>query len=347
MPVAPDLDQATLQRRGLNALERTLVDLVNAGRWFEPSRLQQLDKDADALGESFLPGARTTLRRLVLLAGAPDLSEDERLAGAADLVARLWAMVQRGRNYLEGQLSDGETAGGAAIVCEDVLGHVWQPDELRARGCATVKLSLLELAHERVSDPAAEQQRAISYLLGLTDGAVYQAVSVEPLNGSQTGPGQPSYQQLLTVPEAFVLPGFLNRKLLWEAGTEQLRALKPTHLRNAYRHARHEFRPALDLFRQQLRQPLAPREAVLLLRCARIGTVGEHVILEDAAGERIEALDRRKDSANVANLVRAAGMCLKERLAVLCRLFLQPLPNTITAEPLALLTPKHHLRLGL
>jgi len=33
--------------------------------------------------------------------------------------------------------------------------------------------------------------------------------------------------------------------------------------------------------------------------------------------------------------------------AVLCRLFLRLVSNTIAAEPLAILTPKHHLRLGL
>jgi hypothetical protein len=36
-----------------------------------------------------------------------------------------------------------------------------------------------------------------------------------------------------------------------------------------------------------------------------------------------------------------------DRPAVLVRLFVQPLTNTIVAEPLAILTPKHHLRLGL
>ena len=49
--------------------------------------------------------------------------------------------------------------------------------------------------------------------------------------------------------------------------------------------------------------------------------------------------------SNVANLERAAGM-LKDQPAVLARLFVQPVTNAIEAQPLATLTEKHHMRLG-
>jgi hypothetical protein len=124
--------------------------------------------------------------------------------------------------------------------------------------------------------------------------------------------------------------------------------LRPAHLKSAYGHAR-PFKAALNDFRKQMLHPLAPREAVVLLRCTSIGRVGDRAVLQDEAADRIdriEAVDRRKDYSNVANLVRTGGM-LSSSPAVLCRLFLQLLPNTVAAEPLAILTPKHHLRLGL
>jgi hypothetical protein len=71
------------------------------------------------------------------------------------------------------------------------------------------------------------------------------------------------------------------------------------------------------------------------------------VVLEDAAGNRVETADRRKDFSNAANLVRAMGMLGRDKPAVLVRLFVQPVSNTIVALPLAALTAKHHLRLGL
>jgi hypothetical protein len=41
------------------------------------------------------------------------------------------------------------------------------------------------------------------------------------------------------------------------------------------------------------------------------------------------------------------GMLGRERPAVLVRLFVQPVSNAIAALPLAAMTAKHHLRLGL
>jgi hypothetical protein len=78
------------------------------------------------------------------------------------------------------------------------------------------------------------------------------------------------------------------------------------------------------------------------------------VVLEDAAGTRIEGVDQWRDYSkpanlysNTANLVRAAGMIGKDRPALLVRLFVRPVANTVAAAPLAALTTKHHLRQGL
>lgn len=160
-------------------------------------------------------------------------------------------------------------------------------------------------------------------------------------------PEQPSSTQPLAVAEAAVYPGFLNRRLRWKRGAEKILEPAPPHLQAAYGHARPQFKPVLDAFRGQMKHPLAPREAVALLRCARVGKVGDRVVIEDTAQARIEAVDRRKDYSNVATLWRGAGMFLNDQPAVLGRLVLQPVSNTIALEPLAALTAQHYLRLGI
>src|SRR5262249_38722948 len=155
----------------------------------------------------------------------------------------------------------------------------------------------------------------------LNDGAVYQAIAYRPFKGMNQIPEQPSYNQPLKVAEAAVYPGFLNRRVRWDRSAEQAQELKSAHLAKAYAAARPDFKGALDAFRQQMKHPLAPREAVVLVRCERLGRVGEKVVAEDAGGARIVAVDRRKDYSNVANLVRAGGMLGNDRPALLARLF--------------------------
>ena len=90
----------------------------------------------------------------------------------------------------------------------------------------------------------------------------------------------------------------------------------------------------------------APREIVVLLRCQRPGRVGDHLIVEDAKKTRVTLANRDPGAWNVANLARAAGE-LRQRPALLARLFVKPLDNVIVAQPLALLSAEKHLRLGI
>lgn len=339
--------KAAAQRDGLDLLEKLVLDLVSGGQWFEETRLDKLERQAKQLGDAYLPGAMYVLNRLVLAGRDEGLSDDERLAQGADLIGQLWATVQKGRNYLDDKIAGDENQAEADAVIEDVLGKVWQLTELKEKGYAKTNLSLLELAYERIDDEARQQRVETSHLIELGDGSIYQAISYRPFKGMKQIPEQPSYAQPLKIAEAGLYPGFLNRRIRWDRGAEQAEETKPAHLKKVYGHARPEFKAALEAFRQQLKHPLAPREAVLLLRCEKIGKADDAVVLEDAAGTRIEAADRRRDYSNVANLVRAAGMLGKERPALLARLFLRPASNTVAAYPLALLTAKHHLRLGL
>jgi hypothetical protein len=345
---AAQAKKAQAQRDGLDLLEKLLIDLVGAGQWFEPSRLERLDRQARQMADAYLPGAMVELRRLVLLGQEKGLPEEERAARGADLIGHLWATVQKGRNYLDNKLSADENQAEADAVMEEVLGHAWQLTDLKEKGYARPDLNLLELAHERFDDPARESRIEISHLLDLDDGSVRAAITYRPFKGMSKIPEQPSWMQPITVPEAAVYPGFINRRVRWEKGSEvmQLADKKSGHLKLAHSLAAPEFDKVLAEFRKQLKHPLAPREAVAWVRCQTVGKVGERVVVEDAKGVRIEALDRKKDYSNVANLVRAAGE-LRKQPALLARLYVLPLPNVIVAEPLALVSPEKHLRLGL
>ena len=339
--------KAQAQRDGLDLLEKLLVDLVSAGEWSEAGRLDKLDRQAKQLSDAYLNRALFLVRELVLLGRAEAMSDEERNARASELIGQTWAVVQKGRNYLDGKLAGDESQAEADAVMEDVLGKTWQLAELKEKGYVKSNLHLLELAYERTDDHARLERVEASHLVDLNEGGVYQAITYRPFKGMNQIAEQASFPQPLKVAEAAVYPGFLNRRLRWDKGADQAEERTPAHLKMAFAMATADFNAALDAFKQQLKHPLSPRQAVMLLRYERIGQVGDKVVLEDAAGARFLAVDRRNDYSNVANLVRAAGMFGNDKAAVLARLFVQPLENAIVAEPLAALTTKHHLRLGI
>jgi hypothetical protein len=340
--------QLAAQRDGLEVLDRLLVDLVAGGHWFEEGRVEKLERQAKSLGDAHLPLATYTLRKLLLLAKQKGIGDEERQFLGADLVGQLYAIVQRGKAYLDGKLPAGETQAEADALIEDVLGRPWAMSDLKDKGYWKTDLSLFELAYERTDDDSRQQRLEVSNLIDLNTGDILQAIAYRPYKGLNPAPEQPSYTGPVTVTEAAIYPGFLNRRVQWEKGAETVGRPSPETLEAAYNLAVPDIGAVLDAFRDQLRHPLAPREAVVFLQTERVGRIGDRaVVLEDAAGNRLEAADRRKDYSNVGNLVRAMAMLGRDKPAVLVRLFVQPVPNTIVALPLAALTPKHHLRLGL
>jgi hypothetical protein len=337
--------KAATQREGLDLLEKLLLDLVAGGQWAEASRLQRVDRQARQMSDTYLPGVQRMLRYLVLLGRTNELDDEERMVLGADLIGQLWAIVQKGCHYLDGKLAGDESQAEADAVLEDVFGRAWQLGELRERRYARSNLQLLELAYEHTDDVTRQERIETSYLLDLNAGAVYTAITYRPFKGMDRIPGQPSFSQPLAVADAVVYPGFMTRRIRWEKGSEQAVPLTPVHLGTAYGLAAPTFEGPLSVFRQQEKHPLAPLTATVWLRCKRIGRIGEHVVLEDTQGARLEVVDVRSEEANVANLVRAAGMLHEP--AVLVALFVDAVRYAIIAQPLAALTPNHHLRLGL
>ena len=266
----------------------------------------------------------------------------------ADLIGQLYHIVHRGKAFVEGRLPDGETQNEADALAEDLLGRPWQISDLRDKGYGKENLTLLELAYERTDDDSRQQRIETSNLIDLDTGDILQAIAHRPYKGLNPIPEQPSYSTPLTITEAAIYPGFLNRRIRWDKPAETIGRPSPESLEAAYNLAVPDIAAVVEAFKEQLKHPLAPRETVVLLQLEHVGRIGErHVVLEDAAGNRVEAADKRKDYSNVANLVRAMGMLGRDKPAVLVRLFVQPMSNAIVAQPLAALTAKHHLRLGL
>ncbi len=333
------------QREGLDLLQKLLTDLVSGGQWFEKSRLARLESQSRQMSDHYLPGAMVGLRRLALAGRDPRLSEEERVAHGSELIGRLWATVQKGRGYLDNKLAGDEGEADAAM--EEILGKAWQLAELREKGHFREGFDFLELAWERWDDEGRQERIEVSHLLDLAEGKLYQAIAYRPFKALGQGvAGQASYRQPLRVREAAVYPGFANRRVRWEPSAESPQPMSPAALARAYGFAASEFEPVLAELRKQLKHPLAPPETVVLLRCEKISCAGERVAVEDARGVRIETADRHAGDHNLANLVRAAGE-LRPQPALLARLFVRPLTGAVVAQPLALLTPEKHLRLGI
>lgn len=357
-----------MQREALDLLEKLVVDLAAGGLGtLDTKKANRIAEQAKQMNDAYLPGAAEALRRLAALCEQPD--EDEGIFWGArepggDLpdelrhrlmirhVTRLWAMIRKGQKALDDKLDDADSRSDSDAVVEDLLGRVWDLAALKAAGYWKQRLDLFELADERFDDHVRQERIEQSWLLDLSEGAVYVDRKFRPLAALDKVGEKPSYDRPLTIDDAGVYPGFVNRRVRWELkGYHERKGTTPEDFDRLHRAALGSFDLALARYKEQIKNPLAPDEAVLLLRVADIQQAAGALVAIDDQGGKLVLKDSpltRYPSTN--NLEMAAGASLRGGklegpAALLVRLYLGLDDDAIYGQPMALVTGTTFTRL--
>lgn len=362
------------QSDALDTLETFIVDLVNAGLGgLTAKSIKAIDNQVKRMADADMKGASATLQRLSAFVSTDD-DEDEdddeestgkkaakglseaRQAEIGALITQLWVTIRKGRKALEGKLEEGASQVEADAQIESILGRAWKLPDLKEAGYWVKDRTLVELAHERVDDPVVEMVDTSGYLLDLADGAIVRertSLPYQVLNPNRT----PKYGArfrgsrlgVLSVKEAALYPGdVVNRRVRWDDKQADLvteRPLGAADYAAIHGHAK-PIEAAIKAFRAQIKNPLNPGDAVVLVAIKRFGLLGDTLVAEDAAGARLVIRDPKKAVFKTSpNLRCAAGAFGPGSLAV--RLWFDLLERAVYGQALSLIAGEKILRLGM
>jgi hypothetical protein len=360
------------QRDALDLLETLVIDIASSGLGtIDSKKAAKLVEQARQLNDAYLNGAAEALRRLAALASAvtpddddddiyyglrepgDDLPEDLRHRLMLRHLTRLWAMVKKGQKALDQRLEEGESESEADAVVEDLLGKIWDLPELKARGYVKRDLDLFELADERYLDNVRQERIEEGYLLDLADGSIYVDRKFRPVAALDKVPEKPGYESPFTVAEAGIYPGFVNRRLRWEIAAFKSRKITADDFRRIHAVAAVSLEAAVARYKEQIKNPLAPGEAMVFFRVANVTKADGVLVVSDEKGARLVLLDSplaRYRSTN--NLEMAAGAALEngtliQPASLLVRLYRGLVDDAIYGQPFALVVGTSHIRLGM
>ena len=357
------------QRDGLDLLEQLVLDTIAGGLGtLDRKRAARLLEQARQLNDAYLPGAAETLRRIATLAAAERgdadvyyrlrepgdaLPHDDRHRLLLRHLTRLWATVRKGKQILDERPVEGEPQSDADALVEGLLGRVWQLVDLKERGYLRRDLTLLELAYERYDDRVREERVEQSFLLDLGGGEVLCERSFRPLAALNKTKEKESYERPLLLGEVAVYPGFVNRRVRWDLAAVRSRRIELPDFERVHAAALPAVDVALARFKEQVKNPLAPDEAVLLLRARSLMKAGPALVLGDDKGGRLTLLDSPLARCHTCgNLEMAAGAVtdgtgLAQPASLLVRLWLGLADGAVRGQPLALVVGSRHVRLGM
>lgn len=331
------------QQEALTLLEKLVVDLAAGGLGnLDAKKAQRLSEQGRQLNDAYLKGAAVAVGRLAALAdpesGEPGaaLPDEDRFRLMNRHVVRLWAMLRKGRAHLDAKLEEGETQGDADAVVEELLGHDWKLTELKEKGFTRPNLELLELAYERYDDAVRGERFEQSLLVELGDGAVYVDLNMRPRSALDKTKEKESYPDLLAVSEAAVYPGFSNRRIRWEIPAIKRRPATPADWARVHAVALPTIEAAVAKYKEQLKNPLGPAEAVFLLQVKEFASTAAGPVLIDGKGARLVLRDSPLARAKTAALIEVAGGGRTPPVSLLARFWVGLSDNAITGQPLAL-----------
>ncbi len=306
-PAKPkEVNQAALAKKvkaqldGIGVLERLTHDLVRLGIGNMNAKLaRDMQKQADRLGDAYLPGARAALYRYLQLfsdeegkfaqKGLPAAKAERAHTEALDQLARLHAIIKQGRAYLSKRLEDPNLAVPTDTAIAAWLGHAWQLAELKACGLVEADAELVQLAFNSHDDPARQEYIDTGVWMTLGSGKIRVTQTLRPYKAAKFIKSEDSFFQVACVKELCVYPGGTNPRVRWDAMTP--RPLEPKDLATVRKHGQPDFAAAVREVKGSLKGPLADRTPILALNFKVIGRVGDVLAAEDAKGERLVLTD--------------------------------------------------------
>ncbi|MCM3492158.1 SWIM zinc finger domain-containing protein [Paenibacillus lactis] len=277
------------QLEALDELEKLVLSLVRGGLGTTDARtVKGLNEHAKRLGSSYLTGAENELRRLALL-----LEENDREISytyAAEQLTLLHAFIKKGRSYLQAKQEDPDLKPDTESTIEEWLGHAWQLAELKEAGRISENVELLQLAFYSYKDEARREYVDTGFWLELGSDRIHRTVQYRPFKAIKFMKEEDSFFDVAKIAELYRYPGGMNARVRFEGILP--RTMENADLEAAYAAAWASIPEAAKAVKNQLKDPLADRSPVVLMKVSQIASTEDGgFTLVDSAGNTLQLGD--------------------------------------------------------
>lgn len=342
------------QLEGLNLLESLVNDLVRAGLGtLNAKSARQIEEQAKQLGNTYLPGAQNALHALTGFFYRSQISSEDELKAsereriystALDQLNRLHSLCKQGRKYLSTRLEDPELKPETETDIAAWLGHAWQLRELKDVGLVQTNVELLQLAFNSHDDWTRREFVETGVWLNLQTGAVQLTRNYRPYQAAKYIREDDSCFHVVVCPELCVYPGNLNPRIRWEAS--EPRPVAKADFARARDFAKADLKAVIKDVKTQLKSPLGDRHPVALVRYRNLGWVGNSIVIEDGAGERLVLADGSPcNEPETLPLLQMLPKEIRRDQAMLVRFQHDLDAQTLRAKPLSIVTDTDLIRL--
>jgi hypothetical protein len=227
---------------------------------------------------------------------------------------------------------------------DEWLGHTWQLAELKGLGLYEEDAELIQLSFNSYENNAKLEYNDIGVWLNLKSGQIQETRNFRPFKAAKYIREDDSLFKVVKVKELYVYPGDMNPRIRWEEMS--LREPVPADFEKINTFSKGLLPKLLKLVKNQIKNPLAKKYPVVLLKYSRIGKVGEQYVMEDENKVRLVIEDHNLNFEPPST--QLLGLLSKSQLtegAILVRFFHNLDSMKLRCQPLSIISGQEIIRL--
>jgi hypothetical protein len=337
-----------VQLEGLEIAEKLLGEIVKLGFVAIDSKaVREYRFRAKELGNYYINGVLIRFNELLdAITIAQNNTTDEHIKAAI----LLYQLISQGRNFLNEKLKNPLEIRTDTDL-EEQLGFVWKTEKLIEAGLTLENLELAELYYIRDLDSVRQEWVTEASFINLKDGVIYRRLGFFPNKRNLKITEDYSYD-ILSIPQAAVYPGVINRRIRFASDNVKTTAFSPHNAKRIKEFAEKDFSAAVKNAKNILRNPLQSQHVIALLEVDDIfETEDKQSVITDKNGFKIglsenafsyRSADSWLDKSRFINLL-SKDFIAQNTLCVSLEYSLSQ--GTLYAAPLSIITDKEIIRL--
>ncbi|GKU78292.1 SWIM zinc finger family protein [Paenibacillus sp. L3-i20] len=329
------------QLEGVELARKLVQQMVQSGLASLDNRsIRMFEDQAKQLGNYYVPGIQTDMRKLLFLIGSSENNEAI-YSQIVEHLAAFHVLLKRSREHLKARI-EGSSMDITSIL-EEKIGHAWQLSELREYGLIRQDVELVQLSFHSYSDDARGEYVDEGYWMQLHDGEIVVTRNYRPFRAAKHMKEEDSIYLVVQTKELFAYPGDMNKRVRWEE--MMMRELDERDRMTVRSFAERSFTTAIKNVKNQLKNPLADKNPIILLLAEQIAKSEQEYVLVDDQGVRMPLASISTIGHPTTELFSYLNEKLFSHVAVLVMFENDLSAGKLVAQPLALITEQEMIRL--
>ncbi|MDE6314393.1 MAG: SWIM zinc finger family protein [Lachnospiraceae bacterium] len=332
------------QIEGLELTEKLVTELVSAGLGtMGGTTLTTYSKLSKQLGDYYLPGPQKLLNGLILeITQFQKDGEEIHYDNAIEVLEKLWNLVKKSKEYLQQKVEQEDVALEDTILYEE-LGGIWKLSELEELGKCRENAELMQLSFWVTYDEAGKQYIDSGCFVDRNTGELFMHYNYRPVKSLKYIKQEDTLFSVAQVPKLMCYPGEGNPRIRWEGAI--LRETTPEDFAKVQSYAMESISTEAKNIKNILKNPMAEPMVLGLIAYHQIGKLGDDLVLETKAGDKIYLRDREGMEKSVKNLKIIPDDTLLENQVLLAAFYYHRQQKRLFAQPLTIITEDKLVRL--